>query len=197
MSSCSRQHLLTTSNSLRHPGSWDLCDELQSAVCRGGFTLSRANQGKHPPPSKREGVDRQIESRVTPVITPPLPLRCKLLRLYTQSAEEQTRRSLLSNLLNSKQQQALVKSAGPETLSVSKIFFFFFKATRNSVMPPKVTRCKCLPPRVLIISNLLRSRGASSRGFLNFIKASTADYSEGVHRLVRFRSAAKAWQGHV
>lgn len=36
MSSCSCQHLLTSSDSLRHSGSWDLGDELQSAVCRGG-----------------------------------------------------------------------------------------------------------------------------------------------------------------
>lgn len=63
MSSCSCQHLLTASNSSQHTGSWDPRDELQSAVCRGGFTLSRANQGKHPP-SKREGVYRQIEPKL-------------------------------------------------------------------------------------------------------------------------------------
>lgn len=77
MSSCSCQHLLTPSNSLQHTGSWDPCDELQSAVCRGGFTLSRANQGKHPLPRGRVSTDR-LSPRY-PVITLPLPLCCKLL----------------------------------------------------------------------------------------------------------------------
>ncbi len=79
MSSCSCQHLLTASNSLQHTGSWDPCDELQSAVCRGGFTLSRANQGKHPLPRGRASTDRLSPSY--PVITLPLPLCCKLLHL--------------------------------------------------------------------------------------------------------------------
>lgn len=79
MSSCSCQHLLTASNSLQHTGSWDPCDELQSAVCRGGFTLRRANQGKHPLPRGRVSTDRLSPSY--PVITLPLPLCCKLLHL--------------------------------------------------------------------------------------------------------------------
>lgn len=79
MSSCSCQHLLIASNSLQHTGSWDPCDELQSAVCRGGFTLSRANQGKHPLPRGRASTDRLSPSY--PVITLPLPLCCKLLHL--------------------------------------------------------------------------------------------------------------------
>lgn len=79
MSSCSCQHLLTASNSLQHTGSWDPCDELQSAVCRGGFTLSRANQGKHPLPKGRVSTDRLSPSY--PIITLPLPLCCKLLHL--------------------------------------------------------------------------------------------------------------------
>lgn len=79
MSSCSCQHLLTASNSLQHTGSWDPCDELQSAVCRGGLTLSQANQGKHPLPRGRASTDRLSPSY--PVITLPLPLCCKLLHL--------------------------------------------------------------------------------------------------------------------
>lgn len=77
MSSCSCQHLLAASNSWQHNGSWDPRDELQSAVCRGGFTPSQANQGKHPLPRGRASADRLSPSY--PVITLPLPLCCKLL----------------------------------------------------------------------------------------------------------------------
>lgn len=56
--------------------------------------------------------------------------------------------------------------------------FFRGQSTRHFVMLPTVTQCKCLLPQVSIISNLVQSLGGSSRGFLNFIKASTADYLE-------------------
>lgn len=88
MSSCSCQHLLTASNSLQHTGSWDPCDELQSAVCSGGFTLSPANQGEHPLPRGRASTDRLSPSY--PVITLPLPLCCKLLHLNPVSRGKDT-----------------------------------------------------------------------------------------------------------
>lgn len=88
MSSCSCQHLLTASNSLQHTGSWDPCDELQSAVCNGGFTLSPANQGEHPLPRGRASTDRLSPSY--PVITLPLPLCCKLLHLNPVSRGKDT-----------------------------------------------------------------------------------------------------------
>lgn len=100
MSSCSCQHLLTASNSLQHTGSWDPCDELQSAVCRGGFTLRWANQGKHPLPRGRASPDR-LSPRY-PVITLPPALCCKLPHL-----NQHTLKSLLSNLFNSEQQQPM------------------------------------------------------------------------------------------
>lgn len=102
MSSCSCQHLLAASNSWQHNGSWDPRDKLQSAVCRGGFTPSQANQGKHPLPRGRAFADRLSPSY--PVITLPLPLCCKLL-LWMQSAETQTLWRLLCNLFNIRQQQ--------------------------------------------------------------------------------------------
>lgn len=179
MSSCSCQHLLTASNSLQHTGSWDPCDELQSAVCRGGFTLSRANQGKHPLPRGRASTDRLSPSY--PVITLHCPSAASCC-IWTQSAEEQTLCWLLSNLFNSEQQQPMCFHYAHKP----QLFSFFFsvetflsiRSTRHFVMLPTVTQCKCLLPEVSIISNLVQSLGGSSQGFLNFIKASTADYLE-------------------
>lgn len=73
MSSCSCQHLLTAGNSSLHTGSWDPCDELQSAIRKGGCTLSSANQGKLPFQQGRGCTDRLSPSlpHNYPLIAPP------------------------------------------------------------------------------------------------------------------------------
>lgn len=176
MSSCSCQHLLTASNSLRHTGSWDPCDELQSAVCSGGFTLSQANQGKHPLPRGRASTDRLSPSY--PVITLPLSLCCKLPRPKPLSSRTDTLMITFQSVY-----QLSTTSVRP-LHSYSSFFLLVLKTFLRGhsiwhfVMPPTVTQFKCLLPQVSIISDSVQSLEGTSRGLLNFIKASTADYLE-------------------
>lgn len=125
MSSCSCQHLLTASNSLQHTGSWDPCDELQSAVCRGGFTLSRANQGKHPSPRGRATTDRLSPSY--PVITLPLPLCCKLLHLNPDQQRSRHFGDYFPICLTVNNSNNLCASITPITHN----FFFFFPTLKT------------------------------------------------------------------
>lgn len=175
MSSCSCQHLLTPSNSLRHTGSWDPCDELQSAVCSGGFTLSQANQGKHPLPRGRASTDRLSPSY--PVITLPLSLCCKLPHPKPLSSRTDTLMITFQSFYR--------LATTSNKLLFKKIFSFLVLKTFlrghsiwHFVMPPTVTQFKCLLPRVSIISDSVQSLEGTFWGLLNFIKASTADYLE-------------------
>lgn len=66
MSSCSCQHLLPAGNSWLQAGSWDLLDELQSAL-GGGALLNQAG-GR-----EEEGLDAQTENKTTPLINSSWP----------------------------------------------------------------------------------------------------------------------------